>query len=105
MRQCAALWFSKDTGAAGRHYAVNPAGRKSLGALQVFMAEYSIIGRKINNTFEDLHRDGTVRAATESAYFTPRFVYKKNVFLTECLALFFFDRSNFEHFLNCHIVL
>ena len=69
MRQCAELWFSKDTETAGRHYAVNPAGRKSLGALQVFMAEYSIVGRKLNNTFEDLHRDGTVRAATESAYF------------------------------------
>ena len=76
MLQFAELWFSRDAETAGRHYPVNPVGRKSLGALRKMMASYSIIGRRRDNTFEDLHRDGGVRFVTETAFFM-RLVYGK----------------------------
>ncbi len=67
MRQFAELWFTNDAETAGRHYPRNAIGSKSLGALRQMMATYEIVGRKRDNTFQALVRQGVVKATTEHA--------------------------------------
>ncbi len=67
MRQFAELWFAEDPSVADRHYPCNAVGRKSLGALRQMMAKYEIVGRRRDNTFQALLRDGCIKGTTEHA--------------------------------------
>ena len=68
MEQFTLLFFSGDLATTLRHFPKHE-GQNSLGGLKQLMMDYTIIGRKLDGSMHDLHRDGMIHNVTEHLNF------------------------------------